>query len=71
MITAEKKEPGKDRRSMKAYMEKDCSCCSNCSGDECLKYGEDTDVAAKRCAEEAFKNYVKKQPGIATDIICK
>ena len=46
---------------MKPYIEIDCRQCGNCSGDECLKYGADADVAVKRCAEDAFKNYVTKQ----------
>ena len=42
-------------------MDIDCKGCYNCTGDECLKYGADIDVAVKICAVEAFKNYVQKQ----------
>lgn len=47
---------------MKAPIEVNCNVCSNCTGSECLKYGADADAAVKQCAEDAFKNYVKKEP---------
>lgn len=47
---------------MKAYIEIDCRRCGNCTGDECLKYGADADKAVALCAQEAFRNYVEKQP---------
>lgn len=55
---------------MKPYIEKDCRRCGNCSGDECLKYGADTDVAAEICAQEAFRNYVLKQQETVPESIC-
>lgn len=46
---------------MKVHIEVDCNVCSNCTGSECLKYGNDADVAVKQCAADAFKNYVQNQ----------
>lgn len=36
----------------------DCRKCINCTGNECIPFGKDADVATKKCAEEEFKNYV-------------
>lgn len=51
------------------YIEIDCNKCSNCTGDECLKYGADADQAVKQCAQDAFRNYVINQPAEVQDNI--
>lgn len=56
---------------MKPYIEIDCRTCYNCNGEECIKYGADTDVATQQCAEEAFRNYVQKQNQEAYDSLEK
>ena len=36
----------------------DCRKCVNCTGNECIPFGKDADVAVKRCADDGFRNYV-------------
>ena len=39
-------------------LEIDCRKCVNCTGEECIPFGKDADVAVKKCAEDNFRNYV-------------
>ena len=38
-------------------IEVDCRLCKNCSGNGCLKYGNDANKAVKECTNDRFKNY--------------
>ena len=39
-------------------IEIDCRKCVNCTGQECISFGKDPNVAVKKCADDGFKNYV-------------
>ena len=39
-------------------IEIDCRKCINCTGEECIPFGKDADIATKKCAEDNFRNYV-------------
>ena len=39
-------------------IEVDCRKCVNCTGDECIPFGKDADIAVKKCADDGFTNYV-------------
>ena len=39
-------------------IEVDCRKCINCTGNECILFGKDADVATNKCAADNFKNYV-------------
>ena len=39
-------------------IEVDCRKCVNCTGEECIPFGKDANVAVKKCADDSFKNYV-------------
>lgn len=39
-------------------IEVDCRKCINCTGEECIPFGKDADVATKKCAEDNFRCYV-------------
>ena len=39
-------------------IEVDCRKCVNCTGEECIPFGKDANVAVKKCADDGFKNYV-------------
>ena len=42
-------------------IEVDCRKCINCTGNECILFGKDADVATNKCAEDNFKNYVNQK----------
>lgn len=39
-------------------IEVDCRKRINCTGDECIPFGKDANIAIKKCAEDNFRNYV-------------
>lgn len=39
-------------------IEVDCRKCVNCTGEECIPFGKDADIAVKKCADDGFANYV-------------
>lgn len=39
-------------------LEIDCRKCVNCTGEECIPFGKDANMAVKKCADDGFKNYV-------------
>ena len=39
-------------------IEVDCKKCVNCTGEECVVFGKDANIAVKKCAYDGFKNYV-------------
>lgn len=43
---------------VKGTIEVDCRKCINCTGEECIPYGKNADIAVKKCAEERFEAYV-------------
>lgn len=47
-----------DVRKVKGTIEVDCRKCINCTGEECIPYGKDADIAVKKCAENGFVTYV-------------
>lgn len=36
----------------------DCRKCVNCTGNECIQFGKDPNVAVEKCVADGFKNYV-------------
>lgn len=42
-------------------LEINCMLCENCTGNSCVKYGENPDEAVTRCANDRFKNYKQKR----------
>lgn len=43
------------------YLEVDCRQCENCTGNSCICYGNDANVATDKCAKDNFKNYKIKE----------
>lgn len=41
-------------------IEVDCRECINCTGDSCIPFGKDANIATKKCAADGFRNYVTK-----------
>lgn len=38
--------------------EADCRKCINCTSDGCIPFGNDANIATRKCADDLFRNYV-------------
>ncbi len=54
-------EADKPCKCEKKHIVVECRKCKNCTGFSCKIYGNDADIAVKKCADDGFKNYEVQQ----------